>query len=461
MILYMNAIHRIRYNPAFFLSCCLTVCCLMCGCASDTATPGSAGGAAEAQDARESAGQDAFPMLTRDNFDHVRYAEDYPDLKDAFGYDADALWQHFITLGLREGRLYHSTDPEVEEIITGFDGEKKLALRQALLGESPAEADFEMILPELTDGEVLSSLSIDYEDYLTRYPDVRALCGEDPSLIRAHIWETGLRERREIHMTDPGEEQIIASGDAQAYAQLFQLYRNPYVLGGVSFRADAGEEEAPSASAGDGPVEAAPQRIVCIGDSVMAGFQNVCADSEEALFQSFMFLATHGYSCELALEESGNGYHPMYRGKKVPLWESVPASGADTAFFFLGMMDLSEGRTVEEVADMYAALLDRIKEAAPDLKIVIISLTYVYGGMGRETLNSAKIAALNGMLYELALDNGWGFIDVAYPLSDGEGNLTPEYSQDEQTHIIPAGYEIWKLCIRSYLARQAAENRPR
>ena len=40
------------------------------------------------------------------NFDSRYYADIYPDLYAAFGYDHDALWNHYDTTGRAEGRLY-------------------------------------------------------------------------------------------------------------------------------------------------------------------------------------------------------------------------------------------------------------------------------------------------------------------------------------------------------------------
>lgn len=51
----------------------------------------------------------AAPQLTRQNFDYVRYADDYPDLKAAFGYNATALYNHYITYGIAEGRTVYPT----------------------------------------------------------------------------------------------------------------------------------------------------------------------------------------------------------------------------------------------------------------------------------------------------------------------------------------------------------------
>lgn len=42
--------------------------------------------------------------ITKKNFDAKTYADTYPDLKAAFGYDKNALWNHYISYGKAEGR---------------------------------------------------------------------------------------------------------------------------------------------------------------------------------------------------------------------------------------------------------------------------------------------------------------------------------------------------------------------
>ena len=42
---------------------------------------------------------------TIDEFDYVAYADKYPDLKSVFGYDRDALYEHYTTLGIYERRI--------------------------------------------------------------------------------------------------------------------------------------------------------------------------------------------------------------------------------------------------------------------------------------------------------------------------------------------------------------------
>ena len=38
-------------------------------------------------------------------FDHIAYADKYPDLKAVFGYNKAALYNHYITYGMKEGRV--------------------------------------------------------------------------------------------------------------------------------------------------------------------------------------------------------------------------------------------------------------------------------------------------------------------------------------------------------------------
>ena len=42
--------------------------------------------------------------ITKKNFDEKAYADTYPDVKAAFGYDKNALWNHYVNYGKSEGR---------------------------------------------------------------------------------------------------------------------------------------------------------------------------------------------------------------------------------------------------------------------------------------------------------------------------------------------------------------------
>lgn len=42
---------------------------------------------------------------TVDEFDYVAYADRYPDLLEVYGYDREALYEHYVTCGIDEGRI--------------------------------------------------------------------------------------------------------------------------------------------------------------------------------------------------------------------------------------------------------------------------------------------------------------------------------------------------------------------
>lgn len=51
-------------------------------------------------------GMIAIPFTgSMDEFDYVAYADRYPDLRKAFGYDKEALYEHYVTCGVEEGRI--------------------------------------------------------------------------------------------------------------------------------------------------------------------------------------------------------------------------------------------------------------------------------------------------------------------------------------------------------------------
>ncbi len=54
-------------------------------------------------------------------FDAERYAADYPDLAAAFGNNRAALWNHYKTSGMAEGRIVHATDERNEAILRMMD----------------------------------------------------------------------------------------------------------------------------------------------------------------------------------------------------------------------------------------------------------------------------------------------------------------------------------------------------
>lgn len=47
---------------------------------------------------------------TVEEFDYVAYADRYADLREVFGYDKEALYEHYVTCGMDEGRIAQGID---------------------------------------------------------------------------------------------------------------------------------------------------------------------------------------------------------------------------------------------------------------------------------------------------------------------------------------------------------------
>ena len=50
----------------------------------------------------------------------------------------------------------------------------------------------------------------------------------------------------------------------------------------------------------------------------------------------------------------------------------------------------------------------------------------------------------------MAAQNGWGFIDISTPTSDGNGNLRPEFCSDHYVHHTNAAYRVWEDVLKEY-----------
>lgn len=93
--------------------------------------------------------------LTKENFDYERYADDYADLKAAFGYNRDALFNHYNSCGRKEGRHAYP--------------------RQDAL---------------------LSAEGFDHVSYADTYPDVKAAFGYNKNALYRHYVDHGRAEGR-------------------------------------------------------------------------------------------------------------------------------------------------------------------------------------------------------------------------------------------------------------------------
>lgn len=245
------------------------------------------------------------------------------------------------------------------------------------------------------------------------------------------------------------------------------------LAGAVPMAAYADEEgtvqaqEASAEAAGEDPAAAMEAAIdqyfagsVFTGDSVMMGFRNYAMNRRNTYLGGIQFLASGSFSVHNALwPVSSKSVHPVYQGQQRPVWESMGMLQAKRVFMFFGLNDMNMG-TLENTCDCYAQVIANIKAHCPDTEIHIISMTYTKQGRGRGNLNNTNIRRFNELLKQMALQNGWGFVDLASHLSDANGDLPAVYCSDNYVHQTGAAYDVWSVVLREYARAQLQGTSP-
>ena len=199
---------------------------------------------------------------------------------------------------------------------------------------------------------------------------------------------------------------------------------------------------------------------VFTGDSVMMGFRNYAMNRRNTYLGGIQFLASGSFSVHNALwPVSSKSVHPVYQGQQRPVWESMGMLNAKRVFMFFGLNDMNMG-TLENTCDCYAQVIGNIKAHCPDAEIHIISMTYTKQGKGRGNLNNPNIRRFNELLKQMALANGWGFVDLASHLSDANGDLPAVYCSDNYVHQTGAAYDVWSAVLREYARTQLQGTSP-
>jgi lysophospholipase L1-like esterase len=117
--------------------------------------------------------------------------------------------------------------------------------------------------------------------------------------------------------------------------------------------------------------------------------------------------------------------------------DSVLATGAKSAFIMIGVNDISEGASAEEVFAVYARILDKLLDAG--VRPYVQSTLML--GEQRKRWNPT-IVELNDMLKREAERKNLFYIDLNLSVASG-GVLDERYTNDG-IHLNAAGYRIWR-----------------
>ncbi len=189
---------------------------------------------------------------------------------------------------------------------------------------------------------------------------------------------------------------------------------------------------------------------VFVGDSVMEGFRNYAMARSDTWLGRPKFLAAVSLSAVNALRPvSSKSKHPVYEGKKRPVEDSIAMMGAKKVFIFFGLNDINS-TGIKGTPAKYVELVERIRDQSPDVEIHIMSMTYTAKGYRDQNLYNDNIRIYNDTMKDLAAEQGWGFVDVANPLADANGDLKSSYCYADSVHLRNSAYEVWSAVLRDY-----------
>lgn len=190
-----------------------------------------------------------------------------------------------------------------------------------------------------------------------------------------------------------------------------------------------------------------------IGDSVMLGMSNYATKKGGDFLGGPLFLVAGSFSAAHALQKvSSESPHPLYKGERRLIEDSIKQSGVDKVFLFFGLNDIGL-YGVEKTVENYQTIIKRIKDKSPSVNIIIISTTYMLTPKEGKLLNNSNIAKLNNQMREFCSQNNYGFIDIANHIGDETNGLKEKYCSDGYLHENELAYDVWVKQLCQYAQR--------
>lgn len=167
----------------------------------------------------------------KDVFSAKYYADQYPDLKEAFGYDEELLWQHFLEYGLEEGR-------NMSPVLDVQEYRKKYADLDEAFGDdwdAYVKHFFEFGINENRD----TGTDFDVKSYISAYGDIKEAFGDDYAAVVEHYLNHGIEENRNLGNTSviqAASGNTGSSGEMDDPGKVDYLEENVYDENGVLIR---------------------------------------------------------------------------------------------------------------------------------------------------------------------------------------------------------------------------------
>lgn len=174
----------------------------------------------------------------KDVFDEHYYADTYKDLKELYGYDREALWNHYVQHGLSEGRYTNG-------LINVLKYRELYEDLQAAFGDDwDAYINHYLTVGAKEGRETGTDTEFNAFDYAARYADLQAAYGNDVLALWKHYQTAGAEEGREARSEEVLEAEREAEEEAEREAEEEKpetdTPQKPDASGGRTERVDLG-----------------------------------------------------------------------------------------------------------------------------------------------------------------------------------------------------------------------------
>ncbi len=215
----------------------------------------------------------------------------------------------------------------------------------------------------------------------------------------------------------------------------------------TTFEADSEEEKETDSL----PETGAGGENISVEESYFADAAFV-GDSRTEGFQLYSGLKEGTYFCSVGATVQTIMDKQTQEGPSGPetILNALSRESYGKIYIMLGINELGWYRT-EEFTEQYAKVIARIREDHPEAAIVIQSLPPVSAKQDakRSYVKNERIVLFNGLLEELAAQEGCIFLDVASAVTDKNGTLPTELTTDG-VHLNTAGCKKWLEYLREH-----------
>lgn len=119
--------------------------------------------------------------------------------------------------------------------------------------------------------------------------------------------------------------------------------------------------------------------------------------------------------------------------------ESLFEIQATDAFLMIGVNDIGDSHSMDDMEAGYRQILELIQKRAPALRVHVQSVLPMRGKYAKD---NPVVVEFNGRLRKLAKEFGHDYIDLHSLMANEKGELKPELTTDD-VHLTAAGYKIW------------------